>query len=138
MNRLILRAIPALAVLTAACAADAASPRLTCNTQVSNCRLNVCSREKFTDTYSNPSLVPAPFARYVPKMPCSVLETCPISASYFLPQYTGEGYTAWSKTVVADTNPGPKIYKWKNYLESKRSTYPPIFKEGGKVNIPND
>ena len=115
-----------VALLSVAETADAAK-KLTVNRNIANCNLEVCTTGKFTDTYTNPSIVPINERYYVKRLPGKLWNFCPFKASYLLPQFSGEGYTAWSKTVTTSTNPGPKLHKWKNYLTPKQYSYRPIY-----------
>ncbi len=92
------------------------------------------------DPYVNPSVKPVEDPSYYrPAMPSPIWNLKPIISSYLLPTYTGCGYDHWSRFVVADTNPGPKLYKWENYLEPRPAVYAPIMYPvvpTGKVIIP--
>lgn len=100
--------------------------------KVLNPGLYVQDRETLQDGYTNASLKPVCYANYLKKLPSALWNLLPLTSSYSLPQYTGEGHTRWSMWTVADTNPGPKLYKWTNHLAPKQSGYPAIYRDGAK------
>jgi len=75
----------------------------------------------------NPSIKPVTDADYYREpLPSELWMLKPCISSYMLPTYTANGYDQWSRYVVTDTNPGPKIYKWKNYLAPRNYPHAPI------------